>query len=124
MLDGHLQPVDLLGLTFYTIFIGGSLGSFADLYSNLQRSIGATQRVRELLGEPAEAMGEVTRTARFRGDVSFDHVTFFYPSRPEVTVLKNLTFSVSAGRIVALVGASGAGKSTIASLLLRFYDPQ
>jgi len=124
LLDGHLKSGNLLGFTFYTIFIGGSLGSFADLYSNLQRSIGATQRVRELLGEPAERLETVTRTARFRGDVNFDHVTFFYPSRPEVTVLKQLSFSVEAGKVVALVGPSGAGKSTIASLLLRFYDPQ
>ena len=124
LLDGRLKSGDLLGFTFYTIFIGGSLGSFADLYSNLQRSIGATQRVRELLGEPSEPLETATRTARFRGDVAFDHVTFFYPSRPEITVLKQLTFSVTAGKIVALVGPSGAGKSTIASLLLRFYDPQ
>ena len=124
LLDGKLKSGNLLQFTFYTIFIGGSIGSFADLYSNLQRSIGATQRVRELLGEPAEPLETVTRTARFRGDVRFDHVTFFYPSRPEVQVLKGLNFSVEAGKIVALVGPSGAGKSTIASLLLRFYDPQ
>jgi len=124
LLDGRLQSGNLLQFTFYTIFIGGSIGSFADLYSNLQRSIGATQRVRELLNEPAEPLEVVTRVARFRGDVGFDHVTFFYPSRPEVTVLKQLSFSVAAGKIVALVGPSGAGKSTIASLLLRFYDPQ
>ena len=124
LLDGTLKAGDLFGFTFYTIFIGGSLGSFADLYSNLQRSIGATQRVRELLGEPAETLEVVTRVARFKGDVRFDHVSFAYPSRKEVQVLKDLNFSVESGKIVALVGPSGAGKSTIASLLLRFYDPQ
>jgi len=124
LIDGRLQSGNLLQFTFYTIFIGGAIGSFADLYSNLQRSIGATQRVRELLGEPAEPLETVTRTARFRGDVTFDHVTFFYPSRPEVTVLKQLNFAVPAGKVVALVGPSGSGKTTIASLLLRFYDPQ
>jgi ATP-binding cassette subfamily B protein len=61
---------------------------------------------------------------RFRGDVCFDRVTFAYPSRPEVEVLRNLSFSVAAGKVVALVGPSGSGKSTIASLLLRFYDPR
>jgi len=124
LLDGKLKAGDLLGFTFYTIFIGGSIGSFADLYSNLQRSIGATQRVRELLGEPAEPLEVATRVARFRGDVNFDRVTFAYPARPESEVLKHLSFSAQAGKVVALVGPSGAGKSTIASLLLRFYDPQ
>ena len=80
--------------------------------------------MRELLNEPAEPLEPVTRVERFRGDVSFDRVGFAYPSRPEVEVLKGLSFSVEAGKIVALVGPSGAGKSTIAALLLRFYDPQ
>jgi len=119
-----LKNGDLFSFTIYTVFVGGSLGSFADLYSNLQKSIGATQRVRELLGEPAEALEVVSRVNRFRGDVRFDHVTFAYPSRPEAEVLKGLSFSVEAGKIIALVGPSGSGKSTIASLLLRFYDPR
>jgi len=124
LLDGSLKAGDLFGFTFYTIFIGGSLGSFADLYSNLQRSIGATQRVRELLGEPSEPLETVTRITRFRGDVALDNITFAYPSRQEIQVLKGLSFSVESGKVVALVGPSGSGKSTIASLLLRFYDPQ
>jgi ATP-binding cassette subfamily B protein len=124
LVDGRLTSGELVGFALYTVFVGGSIGSFADLYSNLQRSLGATQRVRELLNERAESLEAVTRTARFRGDVDFDHVGFFYPSRPEAQVLRGLSFSVAAGRVVALVGPSGAGKSTIASLLLRFYDPQ
>jgi ATP-binding cassette subfamily B protein len=124
LIDHRLTNGELFGFTIYTIFIGGSLGSFADLYSNLQRSIGATQRVRELLNEPAEPLEVATRVARFRGDVRFDRVTFAYPARPEVEVLRHLSFSAQAGKIVALVGPSGAGKSTIAALLLRFYDPQ
>jgi ABC-type multidrug transport system fused ATPase/permease subunit len=131
LLDHQLKNGELLGFTMYTVFIGGSLGSFADLYSNLQKSIGATQRVRELLAEPSEGLtlaasrreGTVA-AARFRGDVAFDHVTFAYPARPEVSVLRNLCFSSEAGKIVALVGPSGSGKSTVVSLLLRFYDPQ
>jgi len=124
LLDGALKSGDFFSFTIYTVFIGGSLGSFADLYSNLQKSIGATQRVRELLAEPAEKLDVVTRTTRFRGEVSFDRVTFAYPSRPETNVLKSLGFSIESGRIIALVGPSGSGKTTIASLLLRFYDPQ
>ncbi len=131
LLDGELKNGDLFGFTIYTVFIGGSLGSFADLYSNLQKSIGATQRVRELLAEPSEGLTLAARhneptviAGRFRGEVAFDHVTFAYPSRPEVNVLKSLSFSVQAGNVIALVGPSGSGKSTIVSLLLRFYDPQ
>ncbi len=129
LIDHRLSSGELLGFVFYTMFVGGSVGSFADLYSNLQRSIGATQRVRELLNEPTENFGPDRETAmgapaRFRGDVRFDQVSFAYPSRPEVTVLKNLSFSAEEGKIVALVGPSGSGKTTIASLLLRFYDPQ
>ncbi len=124
LIDGRLTHGELFGFALYTVFVGGSLGSFADLYSNLQRSIGATQRVRELLNEPSEKLEVVSRVNRFRGDVSFDRVAFAYPSRPEVQVLKQLSFDVQAGKIIALVGPSGSGKTTIASLLLRFYDPQ
>ena len=124
LIAGKLSHGELVGFALYTVFVGGSIGSFADLYSNLQRSIGATQRVRELLNEAAEPLDEVKRDSRFLGDVRFDHVEFHYPSRPEVEVLKGLSFAVEPGKIVALVGPSGAGKSTIASLLLRFYDPQ
>lgn len=124
LIDHRLTHGELFGFALYTVFVGGSLGSFADLYSNLQRSIGATQRVRELLNEPAEKLGAINRVTRFRGEVSFDHVAFAYPSRSEVQVLKSLSFSVEAGKVIALVGPSGSGKTTIASLLLRFYDPQ
>jgi ATP-binding cassette subfamily B protein len=127
LLDHRLTHGELFGFALYTVFVGGSIGSFADLYSNLQRSIGATQRVRELLNEPAEQLGPpVTeaRAVRFRGDVRFDRVNFAYPARPESQVLKGLSFEAGVGRVVALVGPSGSGKSTIAALLLRFYDPQ
>jgi len=131
LLDDQLRIGDFFEFIIYTVFIGGSLGSFADLYGNLQKSIGATQRVRELLAEPSEGLTLAARQAdpavvpaRFRGEVAFDHVTFAYPSRPEVSVLKNMNFSIQAGKVIALVGPSGSGKSTLVSLLLRFYDPQ
>ena len=128
LIDGKLNAGKLFGFTFYTIFAGGSIGSFADLYANLQRSIGATQHVRELLALPAEPLdkpGAVPMAgARLRGDVQFADVTFAYPSRPEIAVLKHLSFAAAAGKVVALVGPSGAGKSTLGALLLRFYDPQ
>jgi ATP-binding cassette subfamily B protein len=128
LIDHRLDFGKLLGFTLYTLFVGGAIGSFADLYANLQRSIGATQHIRELLAIPSEPLttpGTVPMpSARVRGDVQFDSVTFAYPSRPEIDVLKNLSFTVPAGKVVALVGPSGAGKSTIGALLLRFYEPR
>jgi ATP-binding cassette subfamily B protein len=125
LISGAMTNGRLFAFTIYTIFVGGSLGSFADLYSNLRRSIGATQHVRELLVEAGEPLGAVpANAARLRGEVRFEGVTFAYPSRREVNVLKDLSFEAEPGKIIALVGPSGSGKSTIASLLLRFYEPQ
>jgi ATP-binding cassette subfamily B protein len=119
----------------YTMYIGGSTGQFARLYGEVQRTLGATERVRELLREPREAVAlepEGTAAARAErtlaasrsgAEIVFDCVSFAYPSRPEVTVLKDLSLHAKAGERVALVGPSGAGKSTIVSLILRFYDP-
>ena len=88
LIDGRLNSGELLSFTFYTIFVGGSIGSFADLYANLQRSIGATQHVRELLGDSrraAECAGHRPNGGRpVSRRCSFDHVNFAYPSRPEV----------------------------------------
>jgi ATP-binding cassette subfamily B protein len=105
------------------------MGSFAELYSQLQRTLGATHRVRELLDEKPEVVGEERATGgppvprKIRGEVVFEDVTFAYPSRPEVEVLRGVSLRAEAGQRIALVGPSGAGKSTLVSLLLRFYDP-
>jgi ABC-type multidrug transport system fused ATPase/permease subunit len=114
----------------YTMFVGGAMGSFAEMYSEIQRALGATQRVRELLRElPEPTTSERPAPAgrnhkpRLRGDVKLEEVSFSYPSRPDVQVLKKLALSACAGERVALVGPSGAGKSTIVALLLRFYEP-
>jgi ATP-binding cassette subfamily B protein len=115
------------GLTqflLYTMYVGGSVGSFAELYAQLQQTVGATQRVRELLREPAEESdGKAPAGPRIAGRVALDHVTFSYPSRTEVTVLRDLSLKADAGERIALVGPSGAGKTTIISLVLRFYNP-
>jgi ABC-type multidrug transport system fused ATPase/permease subunit len=119
----------------YTMYIGGTIGNSARLLGELQRIVGATQRVRELLREPTEEAGAASSSApgkadagssshrRLTGDVVFESVTFSYPSRREATVLRDLSLHANAGERIALVGPSGAGKSTIVSLLLRFYDP-
>jgi ATP-binding cassette subfamily B protein len=123
MRSGDLTFGDLTQFLLYTVFVGGAVGSFAELYTQLQRTVGATQRVRELLREPTEEAGQPGAGPRVAGEVAFEDVTFSYPSRKEVTVLRGLNLTAKAGQRIALVGHSGAGKSTIVSLLLRFYDP-
>ncbi len=126
MKEGVLSFGDLTAFVVYTAFVGGSMAGFADLYSQLQKTLGATQRVREILRAETEnvvASKQVIQPEfRLGGAVRFDHVSFHYPSRPETTVLKDLSFSVEPGQQIALVGPSGAGKSTLAALLLRFYE--
>ena len=130
MEEGELTFGAMTRFLMYTMYIGGAIGGFVRLYGEIQRTIGATQRVRELLREePEDAAGaaadNISRdgTGRIGGDIAFEGVTFSYPSRKEVVVLRNLSLTVKAGQRVALVGPSGAGKSTIVSLVLRFYDP-
>jgi ABC-type multidrug transport system fused ATPase/permease subunit len=103
------------------------MAGFADLYSNLQKTMGATQRVREILKEQTEPISaqrtKIESHDRLSGALSFSRVAFSYPSRKDFKVLRDISFHVHTGQQVALVGPSGAGKSTIASLILRFYEP-
>src|ERR1043166_2461666 len=116
----------------YTAFVAGAMGQFADLYSQVQKAVGATHRVRELLQQqpeflvamPGATAGTSVPRHALRGEVEFRGVHFRYPSRSEIAVLKGISFAVSPGEKIALVGPSGSGKSTIISLLLRFYDPE
>lgn len=125
--QGDISVGELTTYILYSIFVAGSMGSFPELYANIQKAIGASERVIEILEEQEEDAGllqeEKTIRQPLNGDVSFDHVTFAYPSRREVTVLNDVTFKARAGEKVAIVGPSGTGKSTIASLVLQFYKP-
>ncbi len=138
VLDEQMTAGQLTRFMLFTIYVGGAVGSFAGLYSQLQRMLGASQRVRELLRETPEpgdarstgvspvkdtGVSPVLRGFRLRGEVRFEDVHFRYPSRPEVPVLRGVSLAARAGQRIALVGPSGAGKSTIVSLLLRFYAP-
>ncbi len=126
VLSGAMSLGDLASFMLYTMYAAGAMGSFADLYSQIQRALGATQRIRELLGEKTEeevAPAASTAGPQVRGDVVFENVTFRYPSRPDVEVLRGVNLAARAGQRIALVGPSGAGKSTVVSLLLRFYEP-
>lgn len=143
---GDITFGQLTRFILYTTFVAGAMGQFAELYSQIQKSVGSTQRIRELLREPAEVtvstsepgMGPKLGMAvgvgadsglssaamgRLRGEVRFEGVRFRYPSRDTVEVLRGIDLEAKPGRKIALVGASGAGKSTLISLLLRLYDP-
>ncbi len=116
---------DLFKFVLYTVFIAGSISGMADLYSQLQKSIGASENLMDILDENSETINEAfTKSERsITGNVKFNNVAFSYPSRKDVPVLKDISFEVLKGEQVALVGPSGAGKSTVTGLLLRFYEP-
>ena len=126
--QGKITFGDLTRFGLYTTFVAGAMGQFAELYSQLQKAIGATQRVRELLRETGEVEARLGPTPpstlpRLRGDVVLENVQFTYPSRPGVEVLHAVNLAATSGQRIAFVGPSGAGKSTLISLLLRLYDP-
>jgi len=126
--DGSLNVSDLLAYMLYSVFVGAAMGSFPELYANVQKAIGASERVLEILDEKSEAIStnaadNVTKQKIF-GNLAFNNIEFAYPSRKEITVLKGISFEANAGEKIAIVGPSGAGKSTIAGLILKFYDAQ
>ncbi|NTV45119.1 MAG: ATP-binding cassette domain-containing protein [Chlorobiales bacterium] len=127
--QGTLSVGELTSFLLYTTFIGAAMGSFADLYGQLQKAVGATERIREILAEKPEQVDLRRSNAadlggfRIKGNVEFQDISFSYPTRDEVEVLRNISFTVAPGQRVALVGPSGSGKSTLVSLLLRFYQP-
>lgn len=122
VIEGQLQVGQLMSFVIYSVFVGGTLGGFADMFGQLQKTIGATQRVRELMVMTGESNQLSTDKVVIEGDIAFNDVDFSYASRSEVQVLNGINFKVKQGQQVALVGGSGGGKSTIASLLMRFYD--
>lgn len=122
VLSGELDFKDLFTFIIYTGFIGGSVGGLGDMYAQIQKTIGASERVLEILDEKSEV--DVTRPFEFRktqGNISFENVGFVYPSRPDASVLKDVSITIKAGEKIALVGQSGAGKSTLVQLLMKLY---
>lgn len=113
---------ELFSFVLYTTFIGGSIAGLGDIYSQLQKSVGASERIMEILAETDEKNEAVT-SLKLEGNIQFKGVAFSYPTRADLTVLKTIDFEIEAGQKVALVGPSGSGKSTITSLLLRYYQP-
>jgi ATP-binding cassette, subfamily B, bacterial len=119
----------LSAFIFYAVMVAGAVGAISEVFGQLKRATGASERIRELLATPTEIAGPVNPIALpadavSRGAIAFKNVTFSYPTRPQSEALTDFSLAVKPGEVVALVGPSGAGKSTVFQLLLRFYDPK
>jgi ABC-type multidrug transport system fused ATPase/permease subunit len=123
-ISGEMSVGQLISFVLYSTFVGASFGGIAELYAQIQKAIGATERVFELLEETPEKINSQANQnhEKIKGNVAFKNVAFSYPSRQEIKVLKDVNFTANFGQKIAIVGPSGVGKSTIASLLLRFYN--
>lgn len=126
VLAGRITGGDLSAFVFYAVVVAGSAGAISEVVGDLQRAAGATERLMELLAtepEIAAPADPVALPEPPRGEVRLDKVTFHYPSRRDRAALEGFDLAVQPGETVALVGPSGAGKTTVFQLLLRFYDP-
>ncbi len=124
---GVMTPGELVQFVIYAVIVAGAVGALSEIWGEVQRAAGATERLVELLGAEDPVMDPGTPVALprpVRGEIAFENVTFRYPARPEVSALNGVSLRVAPGETVALVGPSGAGKTTILQLLMRFYDPQ
>tara|TARA_R110002050_G_scaffold72883_14_gene156978 strand:+ start:3233 stop:5044 length:1812 start_codon:yes stop_codon:yes gene_type:complete len=119
---GDMSVGDLVSFVLYTTFIGGSIAGLGDIYGQVQKAIGSSERVLEILNEATEKQTGTAFLDRMKGSIRFDKVSFHYPTRPEYRVLNELSLHAEPGEKIALAGHSGAGKSTIIQLLLKFYE--
>lgn len=118
----ELSSKNFFSFVMYTIMMGASIGSLPDLYASIQKAIGATENLMNIIGEKSEReFNTGTLRPAINGRISFKNVSFSYPQRKDVTVLKDVSFEANKNETIALVGSSGAGKSTIASLVLNYY---
>jgi ATP-binding cassette subfamily B protein len=118
---------ELIQFVIYAVMVAGAVGALSEIWGELQRAAGATERLVELLNT-SDAVQDPARPIALprpvRGEIAFQDVTFRYPTRPDSSALNGVSLHVAPGETVALVGPSGAGKTTILQLLMRFYDPQ
>ena len=127
VLDGRISAGDLTAFVFYAVLVASSGGAISETIGDLQRAAGAAERLAELSAEPPailEAANPKPLPKPLSGSVRFEDVSFRYPTRPESLALDRFDLTVAPGETVAIVGPSGAGKTTVFNLLLRFYDPE
>ncbi|CUH87175.1 Putative multidrug export ATP-binding/permease protein [Phaeobacter sp. CECT 5382] len=123
---GHMSEGTLIQFVIYAVLVAGSVAALSEIWSELQRAAGATERLIELLNATdtvKDPQGAQTLSSPVKGEISFDAVSFAYPSRPGVQALDGVSLTVKPGETVAFVGPSGAGKTTIIQMIQRFYDP-
>lgn len=122
---GEISMGELFTFILYSMFIGASIGGLPELVNRMLKAIGASERLMDLQEESAEALtlSGAKQQVEIKGALAFEHVAFHYATRADVPVLHDVSFEARPGERIAVVGSSGAGKSTIASLVLRFYDP-
>ena len=124
---GNMSGGDLGAFIFYATLMALSLASLSEVYGEIQRAIGAAERLMELLNAPVEIFSPSfikEQAESLPAEIKFSELSFYYPSRPDIAALDTFDLSISEGKVVALVGPSGAGKSSLFALLQRFYDPQ
>ena len=127
VLDDRLSAGQLSQFVLYAVLLAGAVGGLSEVWGELQQAAGAAERLQELLTAQSAIQAPArpqTLPQPVRGAIRFDGVTFHYPSRPDHAALDGFSLEVRPGETVALVGPSGAGKTTVFQLLLRFYDPQ
>ncbi|HEY4133827.1 MAG TPA: ABC transporter transmembrane domain-containing protein [Alphaproteobacteria bacterium] len=130
VLAGRISGGELSAFVFYAVVVAGAAGAVSEVIGDLQRAAGASERLIELLATepaiapPAHPVALPPQEGRAGSTVLFENVTFRYPSRPDRAALADFDLKVAPGETIALVGPSGAGKTTVFQLLLRFYDPQ
>ena len=118
---------ELVQFVIYAVMVAGAVGALSEIWGELQRAAGATERLTELLtvqDQLSDPAHPIPLPGPVQGRIGFDDVTFHYPSRPDMSALEGMSLQIAPGETVALVGPSGAGKTTVIQLLLRFWDPQ
>ncbi len=124
LVEGQMSAGELTSFLVYTMVMAGSVGALSGLWEDLMKAIGASERVFALMDRQPQVSSGERRLPTISGHVSLRDVHFAYPARPDAPVLRGLDLELRPGEVVALVGPSGGGKSTVAALLSRFYDPQ